>query len=150
MANPVTPLPQGQFVWIDVGGPSSIGSNPGAPSQVFLQYMQSLDTMLRLLSLSTGVPKTQTASTYAQLLTDYSLIFNGAGSITVTLLSPASVPGQWLFLKTVAAQTVVSASANVVPRAGGAAGTAILPATAGAWVAMQSDGTNWIIMAGTP
>ena len=29
---------------------------------------------------------------------------------------------------------------------GGAAGTAILPATVGKWATLVSDGTNWIIM----
>jgi hypothetical protein len=48
--------------------------------------------------------------------------------------------------KTITANTVVSASSNVVPLAGGSAGTAILPATDGAWATLVSDGTNWIIM----
>jgi hypothetical protein len=34
-----------------------------------------------------------------------------------------------------------------VPINGTAAGTAILPATDGAWAMLQSDGTNWIVMA---
>jgi hypothetical protein len=33
----------------------------------------------------------------------------------------------------------------VVPLAGGAAGTAILAATAGKYATLVSDGTNWII-----
>jgi hypothetical protein len=44
---------------------------------------------------------------------------------------------------------LTSASSNVVPLAGGAAGTAILSATAGAWATLVSDGTNWIVMAGS-
>jgi len=42
----------------------------------------------------------------------------------------------------------VSASSNVVPLVGGAAGTAILAATAGKWALAKSDGTNWQLMAG--
>jgi len=38
----------------------------------------------------------------------------------------------------------VSASSNVVSRAGGAAGTAILDNVAGNWATIVSDGTNWI------
>ncbi|WP_176479108.1 hypothetical protein [Mesorhizobium sp. WSM3860] len=49
-------------------------------------------------------------------------------------------------IKTIQAQTVVSASSNVVPLAGGAAGTAILAATARKWATLVSDGTNWVIM----
>jgi hypothetical protein len=51
-------------------------------------------------------------------------------------------------MKTIAAQAVVSAASNVVPLIGGAAGTAILAATAGKYASLQSDGTNWITMTG--
>jgi hypothetical protein len=97
--------------------------------------------------LSTAAPTTKTAN-YSMLISDSSLIFNGAGSLTLTLLAAGTYPGRWLTIKTIAAQTVVSATSNVVPLIGGAAGTAILAATAGKWAALQSDGTNWIIMAG--
>lgn len=83
---------------------------------------------------------------YAMALTDAALIFNGAAPITLTLLPPASVPGQWLSIKTAAAQPVVSASANVVPLAGGAAGTALLAGVAGRWARLQSLGGFWVIM----
>jgi hypothetical protein len=38
----------------------------------------------------------------------------------------------------------VSASSNVVSRAGGAAGTAILDNVAGNWATIVSDGTSWV------
>ena len=91
-------------------------------------------------------PNTQTAA-YTVIDKDISLIFNGGASITVTLPTPGSYTGRRLRLKTIAAFTVISASGNVVPMAGGAAGTAILAATAGKWADIESDGTNWIIMA---
>ena len=69
-------------------------------------------------------------------------------TITLTLESASSVPGRELTIRTIQAQTVVSASSNVVPLIGGAAGTAILAATAGKWALLKSDGTNWQIMAG--
>jgi hypothetical protein len=80
--------------------------------------------------------------------TDYSIIFNGSATITVTLPSAASYPGRRLNLRTIAAFTVVSASSNVIPFIGGAAGTAILAATAGKWGILESDGTNWQTMEG--
>ena len=92
-----------------------------------------------------ATPATKTTS-FTVAATDGWLICNGAGSITVTLPSPSSNTGRVIEFKTIAAQTVVSASSNVVPITGGAAGTAILPATAGAWATLLSDGTNWIIM----
>lgn len=77
-----------------------------------------------------------------------SQIINPSGGFTLTLLNPTTNAGRWQYVKTIAAQTVSSASANVVPLAGGGAGTPILAATAGKWAWLQSDGTNWIIMAG--
>jgi hypothetical protein len=74
------------------------------------------------------------------------LICNKAGTTTVTLPDPTAHPGRVLELKTIQAQLVVSASSNVVPIEGGAAGTAILPATDGAWATLVSDGTSWITM----
>jgi hypothetical protein len=96
---------------------------------------------------ASAVSTTKT-SNYSMTVADSSLIFNGAGSLTLTLLAAATYPGRWLTIKTIAAQTVVSATSNVVPMVGGAAGTAILAGTAGKWVNLQSDGVNWIIMAG--
>lgn len=96
--------------------------------------------------IASAAATTKTAN-YTMTVADSALIFNGAGSLTLTLLSAASYPGRWIIVRTIAAQTVVSASSNVVPLAGGAAGTAILAATAGKWAWLQSDGANWQIMA---
>ena len=74
-------------------------------------------------------------------------INNKTGSTcTVTLPTASTFPGGYLTFQNYQAQTLVSASSNVVPRAGGAAGTAILLAVAGNWATMVSDGTNWVIM----
>jgi hypothetical protein len=74
-------------------------------------------------------------------------INNKSGSTcTVTLPTASTWPGRYLTFQNYQAQTLVSASSNVVPRAGGAAGTAILLAVAGNWATMVSDGTNWVIM----
>ena len=89
---------------------------------------------------------TMTNSTYTVLQDAEYLIANRAGTITVTLPAPSEFNGRVLSIKTVQAQTVVSASSNVVPIGGTAAGTAILPATDGAWVLIKSDGSNWIAM----
>lgn len=78
-------------------------------------------------------------------------IINDRGATnTVTLPTAPSWPGRAVRMKTIQAQAVVSAGSDVVPRAGGAAGTAILPATDGAWATLVSDGTNWVLMEGTP
>ena len=74
-------------------------------------------------------------------------INNKSGSTcTVTLPTASTWPGRYLTFQNYQAQTLVSASSDVVPQAGGAAGTAILLAVAGNWATMVSDGTNWVIM----
>jgi hypothetical protein len=94
-----------------------------------------------------SAPVTKTGN-FTQAVTDDFIICNGTASITATLLDPAAYTGRSVKIKTVAAYTVVSASSNVVPLAGGSAGTSILAATAGKWAELVSDGTNWVIMAG--
>lgn len=100
-------------------------------------------------SFGRGTPVTKTAD-FTVAATENNLINNKSGSsCTVTLPTASSFTGREILINNIQAQTVVSASSNVVPRAGGAAGTAILAATAGAWALLVSDGTNWKIMAGS-
>ena len=94
----------------------------------------------------TGAPATITAASYSVSSGDTNLIFNTSATHTLTLLSAASYPGRTLDLKNVAAYAINSASSNIVPLAGGAAGTGILAATAGKYCRLRSDGSNWQIM----
>lgn len=76
------------------------------------------------------------------------VINNKSGSTcTVTLPAASAWSGRAVTFKNLQLQTLVSASSNVVPLLGGAAGTAILPGLVGAWATLVSDGTNWVIMA---
>jgi hypothetical protein len=76
------------------------------------------------------------------------IINNKSGSTcTVTLPAASAWGGRAVTFKNLQLQTLVSASSNVVPLIGGAAGTAILPGLVGAWATLVSDGTNWVVMA---
>jgi hypothetical protein len=98
--------------------------------------------------LATAIPVTKTADfTLGELETF--VISDRAGANTVTLPAAASCPGRIVVFKTIQAQTLVSASSNVIPRIGGAAGTAILAGTDGAWALLVSNGTAWENMAGS-
>ena len=91
-------------------------------------------------------PVTKTAN-FTVAATDSWIINNKSGSTcVVTLPSPASYSGRELTFHNYQAQALVSASSNVVPRGGGAAGTSILLDVVGNWATLVSDGTNWIIM----
>lgn len=95
----------------------------------------------------TTAPNTRTdaGNAYTVGVSDNFLIINKAATFTLTLPS-AAIAGRVLLIQTYTANTVVSAASNVVPKGGGAATTAILPATGGAWAWIVSDGTNWVIM----
>jgi hypothetical protein len=93
-------------------------------------------------------PVTRTAD-FTLTNTEDVVINNKSGSACVVTLPAASAHvGRSVLIKTIQAQAVNSASSNVVPLAGGAAGTAIVTGTAGKWAQLVSDGTNWVIMAG--
>ena len=103
----------------------------------------------RMTGIGTGLvaPVTKTGN-FTLGANENEVICNGSASITVTLPAASDWVCRRIRIKTVAAFTVVSASSNVVPLAGGSAGTSILSATAGKFAEMVSDGTNWIVMAG--
>lgn len=99
------------------------------------------------LTMIFSVPRTITDAAYTLLDSDSSIICDRAGTVTLTLPDATAFPGRMIIVKTVQAQAVVSASSNVVPLLGGAAGTAILAAVDGRWALMLSDGASWVIMA---
>lgn len=94
---------------------------------------------------ATSAPVTVTTNSSVGA-TDSWIINNKSGStLTLTLPAPASYSGRVLNIQTYQAQTVVSASSNVVPQAGGSAGAAILAASIGDHATLVSDGTNWVM-----
>jgi len=92
-----------------------------------------------------SAPVTKTAD-FTVAATDLWLINNKSGSTcTATLPTASSYSGRILHFQNYQAQTLVSASSNVVPLAGGAAGTSILLASSGDSATLVSDGTNWLM-----
>ena len=113
-----------------------------------LQVQPIVDIGLITASIAalSSAPVTKTAD-FTVATTETWLINNKSGSTcTVTLPSAATYTGRYLTFKNMQAQTLVSASSNVVPIDSTTAGTAILLAVVGNWATMVSDGTNWIIM----
>jgi hypothetical protein len=76
-----------------------------------------------------------------------SIVNTGGGSTTSIDLTTASI-GRMYMIKNLASGTVVSDTSNVIPFAGGSAGTAILSAgnLVPQWCILVADGTNWHIM----
>lgn len=97
-------------------------------------------------TIATTGPRVTTNTTESVAAADDSVVFNAGGTVTLTLPVAATFPGRWIHVKTIAAQLLNSASSNVKPIGADTAGTAILAATVGKWAALQSDGTDWVIM----
>jgi hypothetical protein len=89
----------------------------------------------------------QTVSAASATITGNSAIISASATCTLTLPSAATNTGAWLYLVSTTAQVVQSATANVIPQAGGAAGTAIFSASAPHWCIMQSNGSAWVTFA---
>jgi len=113
-----------------------------------LQVQPIVDTAAIIASINaaSSAPVTKTAD-FTVADNETWLINNKSGSTcTVTLPTASAWSGRTLTFKNMQAQTLVSASSNVVPIDSTVAGTAILLAVAGNWATMVSDGTNWVIM----
>ncbi|CAB4169760.1 Collagen triple helix repeat [uncultured Caudovirales phage] len=95
-------------------------------------------------SLTWSVPVTKTADFTLGVFETYVINNKAAATCTVTLPSASGYPGRPVSFINYKAFTLVSASSNVVPIAGGSAGTAILAASVGDTTTLISDGTNWI------
>jgi hypothetical protein len=92
-----------------------------------------------------SAPVTKTAD-FTVAATEVWLINNKSGSTcTVTLPTPSTNSGRVLYFQNYQVQTLVSASSNVVPLAGGAATTSILLASSGDSATLVSDGSNWLM-----
>jgi hypothetical protein len=108
-------------------------------------YLTSADWNTFNNKQGVSAPVTKTAD-FSVAATDIWLINNKSGSTcTATLPAAASYSGRVLYFQNYQTQTLVSASSNVVPLAGGAAGTSILLASSGDSATLVSDGSNWLM-----
>ena len=111
-----------------------------------VQPIVDISVISASIAALSSAPVTKTAD-FTVAANETWLINNKSGSTcTVTLPSASLYVGRYLTFKNLQAQTLVSASSNVVLIDGTSAGTAILLAVVGNWATMVSDGTNWIIM----
>jgi hypothetical protein len=101
---------------------------------------------IRALIPASTAPVTKTAD-FTVAYNETWIINNKSGSTcVVTLPAAATNVGRYLTFQNNQDQNLDSASSNVVPQGGGAAGTAILTNVSGNWATLVSNGTNWVIM----
>ena len=97
-------------------------------------------------AIGRGAPVTKTGNFTLGVAENW-IITNSASVITVTLPAASSWTGREVSFKTITVGgSLASASSNVVPLTGGAAGTTILLGNPGRHATLVSDGTNWVIM----
>jgi hypothetical protein len=94
--------------------------------------------------LNLGAPNIQTVD-YTLVATDVFVINNKAATAAVYTLGTATA-GKLLFIDSYTVFGVNSASSNVIPKAGGAAGTTIIGLVAGASAMLIGDGSNFRIV----
>lgn len=132
------------------GTDSNVQFTSPIPDKDLIQYDSGLGywknvSPASVIAGSGGAPVTKTAN-FSVANGETWIINNKSGSsCTVTLPTASTNTGRVLYFLNYQAQTLVSASSNVVPLAGGAATTAILEAVAGANATLVSNGTNWIM-----
>ena len=120
----------GHVFWIGGASAGSIGSAGWAQTVAELKPL----------------PAAKTGTSYTVAATDCSLVLTPTGTFTLTLPAASSSAGRIIRLKNTAAFAINSASSNIVQLIGGAATAAIMPATAGKFCMLQSDGTAWQLM----
>jgi len=118
----------------------------GTAGQVLTSAGAGIPTWATPVVNTVSAPVTKTAN-FTVADGEAWIINNKSGSTcTVTLPTASAWIGRQLIFKNMQAQTLVSASSNVVPLDSTVAGTAILLDVIGNWATMVSDGTNWVIM----
>jgi hypothetical protein len=118
----------------------------GTAGQVLTSAGAGVPTWVTPVVNTVSAPVTKTAN-FTVADGEAWIINNKSGSTcTVTLPTASAWIGRQLIFKNMQAQTLVSASSNVVPLDSTVAGTAILLDVIGNWATMVSDGTNWVIM----
>lgn len=95
---------------------------------------------------ATSAERATAAATLTINDTDNVVIFGAACTVTLPAANTRHI-GRELTFQAQTAAAVISASSNVIPATGGAAGTAIVPASAGASRTIKCiDGTNWRVI----
>jgi hypothetical protein len=99
-------------------------------------------------SIALSPPVFISATTYSVYQDDVTIIFTPTATTAVTLPTASLSAGRILKMTNRAAFAINSDANNVVPLAGGTVSNVLLAATAGKFIELQSDGTNWDIIEG--
>lgn len=110
-------------------GTFTINGTPAAPTVASYEYEEAVQRSVTVTTATHTV-----GTTITSLVGD-----RAAGTITLTLDVTVETVAREIRVRTVQNQTIISAASNVVPLAGGAAGTAICAGTAGKWALLRKS-----------
>jgi len=128
------------------GGSAATDICPPTPGAWAILQCDGTNWLIIAQAASVLAVQNISGATYTLGIFDTALSANGSG-LTLTLPAPATYPGRFLYIRTVVAFAVNSASSNIGTLIGGST-NAILTASAGKWAILQSDGGSfWQIMA---
>lgn len=142
-------LPPATYIAISGNVDNGSGTAAGTTLTVSSVTSGTIYVGLQLFANEFGTSRTTT-------VTAFGTGSGGTGTYTVSsslwvtaprIVAPSATTGQRLVLRNTTSNAINSASANVIPLAGGAAGTAILSGSPGKWCELVFNGTNWQIMA---
>jgi hypothetical protein len=146
----VVQTPVGDDPVVDNGLLSTVAEMQKQIEGLQVQPLVDAAAITAAIAATSTAPVTKTAD-FTVASNETWLINNKSGSsCTVTLPAASSYTGRVLYFLNYQAQTLISASSDVVPLVGGAAGTAILAAVAGETCTLVSDGSNWLMTQYTP
>lgn len=131
---------------IDFGNYCEEGSARIYVSSSIKSQRNTFNAAIKAVTLSANGPTTVTGN-YTVTETDYALSFFTTSGAVVTLPPASANKGRVLEMRNTSAYGVVSASNNVGQISGGSPTNAILPDTVGSWCKLQSNGSEWLIMA---
>lgn len=138
--------PTGSHEGIDFGNYCEEGAARMLVSSSIKSQRNVFYSDIKASKLSASGPTTVTGN-YTVTEADYALSFFTTSGAVVTLPPASANKGRVLEMRNTSAYGVVSASNNVGQISGGSPTNAILPATVGSWCKLQSNGSEWIIMA---
>jgi hypothetical protein len=100
-------------------------------------------------SFATSPPITIAGSSTTTVLpfSASTVIFNTSVACSATLPRPSQNTGRWIFIKNIAAFPIFSSSFNIQPINSVTPTNSLLTGTAGRWAQLQSNGTQWVVMA---
>jgi len=152
---PAIPNNAGSYTGFSGGAVFSFSGSPDTLSRDFVLESSNFNQLVNFVAppkillsaaaheISGQLPIVVTATAYTITDTDAYLIYNGAAPTVFTLPAASSWFGRQIAIRNLTTFNVASSTSNILPVDSSTLTNAILPATAGTWLILKSNGTSW-------